>query len=166
MFREMRRIRQKMPLEECREVLVRGSSGVLALHGEDGYPYAVPLSYVYAENSLWFHCAQSGHKLDALRKDGKASFCVIDKDEVIPEKYTTAYRSVIVFGTVRIVEDATQERAALEALALKYAPNVTEEKRLHMMEKERDLFLLEFHIEHMSGKEGRELARRRELGEA
>ena len=105
MFREMRRKRQMLSEDDCKIILREGTSGVLALSGDDGYPYAVPLSYVYDGEKIFFHCAKSGHKLDAIRRNPKASFCVIGQDKVVPEEYTTDYRSVIAFGTVRILED-------------------------------------------------------------
>ena len=117
MFREMRRKKQALPPEECAAILTKGTSGVLALAGGAGYPYAVPLSYVFAEDRLYFHCAKSGHKLDAIRQDDRASFCVVGQDQIVPEAYTTWFRSVIVFGTVRILEDPAEKRAAIEMLA-------------------------------------------------
>ena len=116
MFREMRRKKQLLTPEERAAVLHRGTSGVLALAGDDGYPYAVPMSYVYDGAKLYFHCAKSGHKLDAIRRNCKASFCVIDQDQIVPEEYTSHFRSVIVFGTMRILEDDGEKRAAIEAL--------------------------------------------------
>ena len=104
MFREMRRKRQMLGKEECEEILNRGTSGVLALLGDDAYPYAVPISYVYEDGKLYFHSARSGHKLDAVREYPKASFCVIDQDQIVPEEYTTYFRSVIAFGSIRILE--------------------------------------------------------------
>ena len=103
MFREMRRKKQALSNEENLAILMRGTSGVMAVSGDDDYPYAVPLSYVYHDSKIYFHCAASGHKLDAMRRNPKVSFCVIDRDEVIPQEYTTYFRSVIVFGTVRIL---------------------------------------------------------------
>ena len=88
-FRPMRRKKQALSRQECEAVLKRGSSGVLALLGDGGYPYAVPLSYVYEDGRIYFHCARTGHKLDAIRKEEKASFCVIDQDRIVPEKFTT-----------------------------------------------------------------------------
>jgi len=125
MFREMRRKGQALSAAECTAVLQRGSAGVLALAGDDGYPYAVPISYVYDGERLFFHSAGSGHKLDAIRRSPRASFCVIDRDQVVPEAYTTYFRSVIVFGAIRILEDAQEKRAAIEKLACKYAPDDT-----------------------------------------
>lgn len=85
MFREMRRKKQLLPEEEAIAILKEGTFGVLALSGDDGYPYAVPISYVYEGGKLWFHCAKSGHKLDAIRREPKASFCVTAQDKVVPE---------------------------------------------------------------------------------
>ena len=119
MFREMRRKNQELSREECLAVLDRGTSGVLAVHGEGGYPYAVPLSYAYADDKLWFHCARAGHKLDAIIRDPKVSFCVTDRDQVVPLEYTTYFRSVILFGRARVLEDPAEIRAALERLALR-----------------------------------------------
>ena len=74
MFREMRRTKQEMPRNRCEEVLERGTSGVLAALGDEDYPYAVPLSYVYRDSKIYFHCAKNGHKLDAIAKNNKVSF--------------------------------------------------------------------------------------------
>ncbi len=161
MFREMRRKKQLLPLEETITILDRGTSGVLALSGDDGYPYAVPLSYIYCDGRLYFHCAKSGHKLDALLANPKASFCVIDMDDVIPEEYTTYFRSVIVFGTLRILEDEGEKRRAIEKLAAKYSPS-HKEGRLKEIDREfKMLCMLEMSIEHMTGKEAIELMKQR-----
>ena len=77
MFREMRRKKQALSQEACSVVLEKGTSGVLAVSGDNDYPYAVPLSYVYDGEKIYFHCAKSGHKLDAIQKNQKVSFCVI-----------------------------------------------------------------------------------------
>ena len=112
MFREMRRKRQKLSKEECEEILFRGTSGVLAVSGDDGYPYAVPLSYLYENGKIFFHCAKTGHKLDSIHRNEKASFCVIDQDQIVPEEYTTYFRSVIVFGRIRVMEEDDARRTA------------------------------------------------------
>ena len=122
MYPEMRRKKQALDPAACGAILQAGTSGVLALSGADGQPYAVPLSYVYYAGKIYFHCAKAGHKLDLLGQNPKASFCVIGQDQVAPAKYTTLYRSVIVFGTVRELTDDAEKRAAIEALARRYAP--------------------------------------------
>ena len=147
MFREMRRNRQMLPMEETLELLKKGTSGVLALLGDEDYPYAVPVSYVYADEKLYFHGARSGHKLDAIRKQDKASFCVISQDRIMPEEYTTYFRSVIAFGRI---------------LAEKYSPDVSEAGRRQEIDKTWNaLCMLEFTIEHVTGKEAIELTRGR-----
>ena len=122
MFRPMRRHGQQLPEVECLAILERGSSGVLEVLGDEDYPYAVPLSYVCCGDTLYFHCAKAGHKLDAVRRHDKASFCVIDQDQVVPAEYTTYFRSVIAFGRVREVTEAEEFRRAICLLADKYAP--------------------------------------------
>ena len=132
-FREMRRKRQQLSEAECMDVLERNTSGVLAVLGDADYPYAVPLSYVYCDNKIYFHCAKSGHKLDAIKKCDKVSFCVIDQDLVVPEEYTTYFRSVIAYGQARIIEQEDEIRSALEKLAVKYYPDDSRENREGMM---------------------------------
>ena len=162
MFREMRRKRQQLKETECIEILKRNTSGVLAVSCDSGYPYAVPLSYVYDEHTLYFHCAKSGHKLDAIKDCDKVSFCVVDQDLVVPQKYTTYYRSVIVFGRASIVDQEDEIRSAIEKLAIKYYPNDSKDNRDLFIEKEyKVLCMVKIQIEHMTGKEAKELVNQR-----
>ena len=162
MFRNMRRKDQVLSREACAAVLGRGTSGVLAVNGDGGFPYAVPLSYVYESGRLWLHCAKEGHKMDAIRRDPKVSFCVVDRDQVVPLEYTTYFRSVILFGTARVLEDPAEIRAALEKLALRYAPEDSEAHREAILEKELPaVVMVEVTVEHLSGKEAIELVRSR-----
>ena len=161
----MRRSRQQLSREACDAILQRGTSGVLAVLGDEGYPYAVPLSYCYDGERILFHCAKSGHKLDAIRREEKASFCVIDRDEVIAETYTTHFCSVIAFGRVREITDPQAMRRAITVLADKYAPHETAEHRDRAIDSEwKGLCMLELIPEHVSGKEAIELVRQREKG--
>lgn len=163
MFRPMRRSRQELTRRESDEILYAGSSGVLALSGDGGWPYAVPLSYVYDGEKIYFHCATSGHKLDAVKNDERASFCVIARDEVVPEKYTTLYKSAIVFGRVRVLEDEAEKCAAIEKLARKYSPDESDESLREEIERFWNaLCMLELSVEHVSGKQCRELIPRPE----
>lgn len=162
MFRPMRRKNQALSHEECELILNKATSGVLALSGDEGYPYAVPLSYVYDNGRIYFHCARSGHKIDAISRNEKASFCVIDQDLVIPEEYTTYFRSVIVFGKIRILTDEKEKRLAIEKLAERYAPDAEAHERQKAIDKDyAPLCMLELTIEHMSGKEAIELAKKK-----
>lgn len=107
MFREMRRFKQQITDEECREVLRSEPRGVLSVIGDDGYPYGVPMDHWYSEKDgkLYFHCAKEGHKLDAIRACDKVSYCVMDKGYRKENEWALNIRSVIVFGRMRIVED-------------------------------------------------------------
>ena len=159
-FREMRRRKQELSRQKVADILHKGTSGVLALLGDNDYPYAVPISYVYDDGKIYFHSAKNGHKIDAIQRTEKASFCVIDKDLVVPEEYTTYFRSVIVFGTIRILHDEAEKREAIEKLAVKYAPDDTEENRNKAIEREwNPLCMLEMTPEHITGKEAIELVR-------
>lgn len=167
MFREMRRFKQKLTEEEALQVLDRNTSGVLAVMGDSGYPYAVPLSYVLdvgkaaKEGSLdyriFFHCARTGHKLDAIASNDKASFCVIDQDIIVPEKYTTYFRSVIAFGRARVLTEESEIRLALELLAKKYSPQELEGLNAELEAQIERVSIIEMKLEHLSGKEAIEL---------
>ena len=158
MFREMRRGKQALTEDEAKEILYAGSSGVLALSGDNEYPYALPISYVYDGDKLYFHCAKTGHKIDAIKRNDKASFCVIAQDIISPEEYTTHFKSVIIFGRVRIIDDEIQKLSAIRKLAERYAPNDSKANRETMISKEwAPLCMLEMSMEHVSGKQAREL---------
>lgn len=165
-FRPMRRFTQQLPDAAGEEILKSSTSGVLSVIGDSGYPYGVPLSYVYENGKIYFHCARSGHKLDAVKNNDKASFCVIAQDEIVPDKYTTCFRSVIAFGRVRVMEDENEVRHAIEILARRYNPADSTESRYSAIDRELDrLCMLEFQIEHMTGKEAIELVRRKKNNE-
>lgn len=162
MFREMRRNKQALPTQESEEILDAGLSGVLAVSGDDGYPYAVPLSYVYADGKLYFHWANSGHKLDGIRQNEKVSFCVIGQDEIVPEAFATNYKSVIAFGRARMVTDDETKRRGLELLARKYSPGYEEEGAAEIEKDWKAVTVVEMTIEHLTGKEALGLARQRQ----
>jgi nitroimidazol reductase NimA-like FMN-containing flavoprotein (pyridoxamine 5'-phosphate oxidase superfamily) len=157
MFRPMRRFKQQLTEAECEQVLLRNTAGVLAVLGDDDYPYAVPISYYYEKGKLYFHCALTGHKLDALQKHAQCSYCVIDQNEVIPERFTTHFRSVIAFGKAKLLQGDAKKQYLLK-LATKFSPN-NEEGCLKTVEGALPrVNVLEMTIEHLSGKESNELA--------
>ncbi len=160
MFRPMRRTAQQLTDTQCREILAAATHGVLAVHGDEGYPYAVPMSYVFYDEKIYIHCAMSGHKLDAVRKNEKVSFCVVTQDDVVPETYSTDYLSVIAFGRARIMESPEEKREAIERLAVRYAPR---ESREHMnaeiAESLDHMAMVEITVEHMTGKQSLRMAK-------
>ena len=158
MKREMRRIKQLLSEEKTVDIMKRNTAGVLALLDDDDYPYAVPISYVYADGKVYMHSARQGHKVDAVRNHEKASFCVIDKDRIVPEEYTTYFRSAIAFGKVRLVEDGEEKKKAAELLGRKYYPGDTMENLIKVIdEAEKRFLVIALDIEHMTGKEAIEL---------
>ena len=160
MFRQMRRKKQQLEEARCVEILKKASSGVLAVLGEGGYPYAVPLSFVYEEGKIYFHSAKNGHKLDAIARENKASYCVIAQDDIVPEEYTSYFASVIAFGRMRVLEEEQEKWQAIEKLAKKYAPLDSKEGRDRAILKDyKPLLMLELCIEHMTGKQSIELVK-------
>ena len=160
-FRPMRRNRQQLSEEESIEILQKATSGVLALLGDNGYPYAVPISYVYADGKIYFHSALSGHKVDAIRSCDKASFCVIEQDDVKPEKYTSFFRSVIAFGRIHIEEDEAEKLAIARLLGNRYNPNHEEALQKEIESGLSRMLAIRLDIEHLTGKEAIELVRQR-----
>lgn len=162
MEREMRRRRQQLGREECERILRKMTSGVLAVCGADGWPYAVPLSFVYDDGMIYFHSAVKGHKLEVLAENPRASFCVVEKDDVVPEEFTTYFRSVIAFGTARIMTDDGEKLAALRLLADKYSPGDTRRREEEIAKGFGRLVMVAISVERMTGKEAIELVRARE----
>lgn len=160
-YRTMRRKHQEISEESCRRVLREATSGVLALCGADAQPYAVPMSYVYDEGRIYFHSAIEGHKIDVIRDNPRASFCVVDCDKVVAEEFTTYFRSVIAFGVVKIITDTNEKMTALRKLATKYSPGRDEAMDNEIAKGFDHLLMLELSIEHMTGKEAIELVRMR-----
>ena len=162
-FRAMRRLRQQLSEEESISILRKSTAGTLALLGDNDYPYAVPISYVYANGSIYFHSALSGHKIDAIRSHDKASFCVIEQDDVQPEKYTTFFRSVIAFGRIHIIEDEAEKLATARMLGNRYNPNQEEALQKELENGLSRMMMIRFDIEHLTGKEAIELVKHKNI---
>lgn len=162
-LREMRRSAQALPERLAWEILQRGSWGVLAVAGDADDPYAVPLNYACLDGKIYFHCAPEGHKMEAIRRQPRVSFCVVDQDRVVPEEFATYYRSVIAFGWARILEDAQDRRRALMALGRKYCPGQGEEAISGEIQGAFDrVVVIEIQVRGISGKEALALARQRQ----
>lgn len=160
-MREMRRFKQALTPDECAAVLERNTAGVLAVTGDGGCPYAVPMSYVWREGKVYFHWAVAGHKLDAIRAEPRVSFCVVDQDRIVPEEYTTYYRSVILFGTARVLDDPTEKRRAIEALGAKYRPGFQAELAAEIDGSWDRFLMVELIPDRITGKQAKELMGRR-----
>lgn len=160
MFREMIRGKQLLSTEDIAVVMGRCTNGVLACLGDEDYPYAVPMSYVYLDNTIYFHSGKAGHKIDAIMKNPKVSFTVIDKDTIVSEEYTSYFRSVIAFGKARIVE-GDERLSAFAALVEKYSGDQPEEAKRKAIAGCTHAHVIAIDVEHITGKEATELAKAR-----
>ena len=155
MFRKMRRFKQQLSEEECLEILRTAKRGVLAVLGDEGYPYAVPLDFVYEDGKIYFHCAKEGHKLDAILREPKCSFCVLSDGVPEPDSWWFHFSSVISFGKIAIMEDPEAIREKLILLGRKYMPT-EEEIQTDILKNGPRANILELTIEHMTGKRVKE----------
>ena len=152
MFREMRLIKQQLPDEEALAILQKGGVGTLALWGDEGYPYSVPVNFKYEDGCIYFHSAKNGHKVDAIARESKASMSVVAKDVLLPEKYTTDYCSVIVFGNIKLIADDEKKRRMIYSFAKKFCSEYEDGIDEEIDRAWNRLHVYEFKIEHMTGK--------------
>ena len=115
MERKMHKIKRQMPDAEAKAALEQGHHGTLAVNGDDGYPYAVPVNYVYLDGKIYIHSAKVGYKMDCIQRDSKVCFSAILDAEVVPKKVTARFTSVIAFGKASLVEDEDERYMALKA---------------------------------------------------
>ncbi|WP_150843971.1 pyridoxamine 5'-phosphate oxidase family protein [Clostridium sp. UBA1353] len=151
MFKEMRKKDREVLGEDIEKILTNGEYGVLATVGENGYPYTVPLSYVYQDNSIYFHCAKEGHKLDNIEKNHKVSFCVVTDTEVLPGKFSTNYKSIIAFGEAKELTGVLK-RDILFKFIEKYSQSFIEEGKRYIERAQDSAKIVEIKIEHITGK--------------
>ena len=154
MFNRMRRQDRLLSQDETERILQEGTYGILSLNGLNGYPHAVPMSYVLVSGVLWMHAATAGTKLDALRADPHASFSVVGATEVLPSEFTTRYESAIVHGKITEVTGEAA-RTGLLLLAEKYAPGLVAESHAYVERYLPMTTVLRFDVEHLSGKANR-----------
>ncbi|MDU4961055.1 MAG: pyridoxamine 5'-phosphate oxidase family protein [Sporomusaceae bacterium] len=149
MFRQLRRQDRELDAGEATAILREGSYGVLSVNGD--YGYGVPLNYVYLDGNLYFHCAPEGHKLACIRANPRVSFCVVGQATVLAERFSTAYSSVIAFGSAHEVAEA-EKQAALLAFIDKYSPDYRDKGRLYVEGSQHKAAVVRLQIEHISGK--------------
>lgn len=106
MFRDLTRKKQQLTINECKQILKEEVRGVLAVNGDSGYPYALPINFYYDEttNNIYFHSGKQGHKIDAIKNNDKVSFCVYDKGYRENDHWSLNIKSVIVFGRISEVK--------------------------------------------------------------
>ena len=154
MFRTIRKKKNEISIDTAKALLQSSRRGVLAVNGDDGYPYAIPINYVYDDDAqkLYFHGARAGHKVDALRACDKVCFMVYGNETIKEEDWAPFVQSVVVFGRCRVIEDRAQTLILVKRLAMKYYPD----ERLadeEIAASGKAVRMYEIDIEHMSGKE-------------
>lgn len=155
MFREMRlKEENQIPQKQALEMLKNAPYGIMALEGDDRYPYAVPVNYVYADNKIYLHGAVEGHKVDAAKRNEKVSFCVVAQADIVPEAYNCLYLSTIAFGKIRIAGDEQEKREALELMIDKYSKGFEEGGRKYIKASWDEVQVFVIELEHITGKKG------------
>ena len=157
MFRELTRKNKQLTMEECVHVLKTEKRGVLSVLGDDGYPYGMPMNHWYneADGRLYFHCGKTGHRLDALQRENKVSFCVYDGGYCVPGEWALHIKSVIVFGKIQLVDAPEKIVEITTALSRKFTQDeayIREEIAQHA----HRTVLLALTPEHICGKLVRE----------
>jgi nitroimidazol reductase NimA-like FMN-containing flavoprotein (pyridoxamine 5'-phosphate oxidase superfamily) len=156
MFRDMRRKKQILKTEKINEIMKKNTNGILSCTGDEGYPYGVPVSFVYFNDKIYFHSAKSGHKIDSIKNNSKVSFTVVDKDQIVSEEYTSYFRSVIAFGKARLVE-GEEWYEGFKELVEKYSGDQPEEAKIKEIKECTRSLIIAIDVEHITGKEAIEL---------
>lgn len=151
MFREIQNTKKILPEGSVEEILKAGEEGVLATCGEDGYPYATPLNYVYHNGAIYFHCAITGHKLDNIAFNPKVSFCVYVDTELMPSKFSIKFRSVVAFGKTEEVS-GDEKKEALLALIHRLSPDHVTAGEKYINNDMDKTKVIKINIEHATAK--------------
>ncbi len=157
MFREIRKKKNEMKEDVTKALLKNARRGILAVNGDNGYPYAIPVNYLYDEEKqrIFFHGARAGHKVDALKSSDKICFTVYGDEIVKEEEWAPYLQSAVVFGRCHLMENNDKTLEALKQFAMKYYPS--EEMVIKAIESGgKAVQMFEIEIEHISGKEVQE----------
>lgn len=152
MERPLRREDRRLDDDAAMDLLKRGEYGILSTTGADGRPYGIPVNYVVEEDAILFHCAKEGRKIENIMANPVASFCVVGRTELVPEKFSTRYESVVVSGTADLIEDVTLKREALRALIAKYASDHAVAGEAYMDKLMDRTAIVRIAIDHLAGK--------------
>ncbi|MDU3011082.1 MAG: pyridoxamine 5'-phosphate oxidase family protein [Peptoniphilus harei] len=153
MFREMRRIKQELPLDEAKKLLKENKRGVLSFNGDDNYPYSLPINYFYddEENRIYFHGAKMGYKVDCIERNNKSCFVTYGDEELSDNGWSYYLKSVIAFGKIEIVKDQELAARKLSELASRYYPSLSEVDAA-MVRSFKNVLIYYLDIEHMTCK--------------
>lgn len=152
-MREMRRSDRQMTEESALALLSKGEYGVLCFGEIEGYPYGVPISYAFKDGKIYMHSATEGKKLDAAKNGDTASLVVVGQTKVLPEKFSTAFESVVAFGKVRLVTEGLEKHEALMALVDKYSPGFEIPGEKYAQGSGHKTTVIVIDVAHVTGKE-------------
>lgn len=153
MNREMNKKDRQMTDEQVKELLLScHKEGTLAVNGDDGYPYCVPINFVYVNDAIYMHSAKYGYKIDALNISKKACFSVVPRAEVAPELFTTRFESIIAFGDIEFIEDEGERQQVMEAFIDRYAKDFHEGGMKFIKASIGKTAVLKLNIKEMKGK--------------
>ena len=125
MFRQLKRQKQALSKEECLQILQKEKRGVLSVLGDDDYPYGMPINHYFdpEENKLYFHGGRYGHKIDAMRRHNKASYCIYGDGFIENDNWYLCFKSVIVFGKTEFIEDKDKIADLCRKLSYRFTKN-------------------------------------------
>lgn len=154
MFRKIRKTKNEIGIDDAKLLLKTERRGVLSVNGDDGYPYCIPINYLYCDEvgKIYFHGSRVGHKVDSIKNCDKVCFTVFGNESIKNELWAPYVQSVVVFGRCRLITNQDLSIQLVEKFAKKYYPNET------LVKKEVDTYgkavqMFEIEIEYLSGKE-------------
>lgn len=151
MFKKMRKSHMSMDDGRIEELLRKSEYGIVSTVGENGYPYGFPMSYVYIDGSIYFHCGLNGHKIDNISYDNRVSMTVVGETSLVPELLDTNYESIVLFGKVINVQGGEKIRA-LKKIVEKYAKGFNLEGDKSISDEKHITNVFKIEIEHITGK--------------
>lgn len=151
MFKPIRNKKKEATREVIEDILKRGEYGVLGTIGEHGYPCITPLSYVYMKDCIYFHCAKEGEKLDNIKANNKVTFSVVVDTKIIPEKFTTDFKSVVIYGEAAVLEGELKKEV-LREIVKKYSPDFISSGERYIENSGNATSIVEIKIKHVTGK--------------
>ena len=152
MFKEIRRQERVLDESRIQELLLTGEYGVLSTSSDDSYAYGIPLSYVFEDKVVYFHCALVGHKIDNIIANPRGSFCIVGKTQILASKFSTSYESVILFGKIETVLSDEEKSKALRLIVKKYSPGFETEGDAYIERAITKTNVLKLNIERITGK--------------
>ena len=152
MEREMYKKDRQLSPEKTKEIFEKGHHGIISVNGDDGYPYGVPVNYVYLNDKIYIHSAKYGYKMEALEKNDKVCFTAILNSQILPDKFTAAFESVIAFGKAGLVEDDAEKRTVLETFIDRFSPDFKENGQKFIAGAFEKTAIIRIDVESIKGK--------------